>query len=313
LVVVTERLTNELNTLKKRIHLLNEFAFVFDVLNKIIKIIRNSDGKADAAAKIMKKYPAAKGRLDAEQTDAILELRLYRLAKLEINVVLNELKDKQKRARQIRKLLRDDTADTNASRRWQIVREEIQTIRDAYASDKRNRRLTVIETIDEEPEYNAEDFIVAEDCHVLITTDGWVKRQKQIVDPSKSRLRSGDTVLTCVAGSTRQTVAFFSSLSVYYTTRMTDIPASTGFGEPIQKLFKLKDGERIIATLSINPRVISDISEDPKKPELCPETHGLAATNNGFALRFGLQAFAEPSTRNGRRFARPSGDGRTDE
>ncbi len=304
--VVTERLTNELNTLEKRIHLLNGFAFVFDVLDEIIKIIRSSDGKADAAEKIMKKYPAEKGGLDAEQTDAILELRLYRLAKLEINVVLDELKAKEKRARQIRKLLKDDTADTNASGRWQIVREEIQNIRDAYASDKRNRRLTVIETIAEEPEYNAEDFIVAEDCHVLITTDGWVKRQKQIVDPGKSRLRSGDGVLACIAGSTRETVAFFSSLGVCYTTRFADIPASTGFGEPIQKLFKLKDGERIIAALSMDPRVIGDIAEDPKKPDLCPETHALAASSNGYALRFGLHSFAEPSTRSGRRFARPA-------
>jgi len=305
LEVVTERLTNELNSLEKRIHILEGFAFVFDVLDDIIKIIRNSDGKADAAGKIMKKYPAEKGGLDAEQTDAILELRLYRLAKLEINVVLNELKDKQKRARVIRKLLKEDTADTNASGRWQIVREEIQAIRDNYTKEKQSRRLTVIETIAEEPEYNAEDFIVAEDCHVMITTDGWVKRQKQIADPSKSRLRSGDHVLTCVAGSTRETIAFFSSLGVCYTARMADIPPSTGFGEPIQKLFKLKDGERIVAALSMDPRVIGDIAEDPKKPDLCPQTHAFAATSNGFALRFGLQAFAEPSTRSGRRFARP--------
>ncbi|WP_153557117.1 DNA gyrase/topoisomerase IV subunit A [Roseimaritima sediminicola] len=306
LEVVTERLTNELNTLEKRIHLLKGFAFVFDVLDDIIRIIRRSDGKADAAAKILKKYPAEKGGLDAEQTDAILELRLYRLARLEINVVLDELKAKQKRAREIRKLLKDDTADTNASGRWQIVREEIETLRDTYSSDKANRRRTVIATAAEEPEYNAEDFIVAEDCHVLITGDGWIKRQKQIVDPSKSRLRSGDSVLACIAGSTRHTLALFSSLGVCYTVRFADIPQSTGFGEPVQKLFKLKDGERIIAALSLDPRVIGDIAEDPKKPELCPETHALAVTDNGFALRFGLEGFVDPSTRSGRRFARPA-------
>jgi DNA gyrase subunit A len=89
---------------------------------------------------------------------------------------------------------------------------------------------------------------------------------------------------------------------------MIDIPASTGFGEPIQKLFKLKDGEKIVTALSLDPRSIGDISEDPKKPELCPEVHGLAVSSNGFALRFGLEPFAEPSTRSGRRFARPSKD-----
>ncbi len=85
---------------------------------------------------------------------------------------------------------------------------------------------------------------------------------------------------------------------------MIDIPASTGFGEPIQKLFKMKDGERIVAAISFDPRVIGDVTEDPKNPELCPEVHGLAATSAGFALRFGMQSFVEPSTRSGRRFAR---------
>jgi DNA gyrase subunit A len=137
----------------------------------------------------------------------------------------------------------------------------------------------------------------------MVTVDGWVKRQKQIADPSKSRLRQGDAVLACVAGNTRSTLAFFSSLGVCYTARMIDIPASTGFGEPIQKLFKFKDGERIIAALSMDPRILGDISEDPKG-QYYPATHALAASTDGYALRFGLQPFAEPSTRAGRKFAR---------
>lgn len=310
LQVVTERLINELKALEKRIHVLEGFALIFDALDEIIRIIRRSDGKADAAEKIMKRFPA-KGKsrgLDAEQTDAILELKLYRLARLEINLVLDELKEKRKRAREIKRLLAEDTKDTNSSGRWKIVREEIKSLVSQYSKDKKAGRQTLINTIEEEPEYTAEDFIVAEDCHLLITRDGWVKRQKQIADPSKSRVRQGDQVLACVAGSTRETVGFFSSLGVCYTARMIDIPASTGFGEPVQKLFKMKDGEKIIAALSFDPRVIGKIHEDPKHPDYCPETHAIAATSNGFALRFGLGAFSEPSTRTGRRYARVKGD-----
>ena len=311
LEVVTKRLENELSRLERRIHILNGFALIFDALDEIIRIIRRSDGKADSANKIMKKFPADDqgGGLDDEQTDAILELKLYRLARLEINLILDELKDKNKRARQIRKLLNEDTQDTNASGRWKIVREEIETIVTDFGKDAAGRRRTAIDTV-EEQEYSAEDFIVAEDCHVLITRDGWIKRQKQIADPSKSRLRQGDSVLACVAGSTRETLGLFSSLGVCYTTRMADIPQSTGFGEPIQKQFKMKDGEKIIAAISFDPRTIGDIKEDPKKPELCPDIHGFAASSSGFALRFGFQALAEPSTRSGRRYARVAGDAR---
>ena len=311
LEVLTRRLENELASLEKRIHILNGFALIFDALDTIIKIIRASDGKADAAEKIMKKFPPKNGRggLDAEQTDAILELKLYRLARLEINVVLDELKNKKRRARDIKKLLADDDKDYNASGRWKIIRGEIETLIKDYSKDPKNRRQTTITTVEEEPEYSAEDFIVAENCHVLITRDGWVKRQKLIADPSKSRVRQGDRVLACVAGSTRETIGFFSSKGVCYTARMVDIPASTGFGDPIQKLFKMKDGEKIIAAMSFDPRVLpGDVKEDPKNPDLCPEIHGFAAASNGYALRFGLESFVEPSTRSGRRFARVSGD-----
>ena len=308
LEVVTRRLENELATLSRRIHILNGFVTIFDALDQIIKIIRRSDGKADAAVKIMKRFPVKEGRgkntgLDAEQTEAILELKLYRLARLEINLVLEELKKKAKRAREIRKLLKDDTSNTNASGRWKIVRSEIQDILNDYCKEKEAKRRTIILSVGDEVEINAEDFILAEDCHILITKDGWVKRQKNIADPSKSRLRAGDEVLACVGGSTRHTIGFFSSLGVCYTARMADIPASTGHGDPVQKLFKLKDGEKIVSVLSFDPRVIGDIASDPED-KYYPEVHGLAASSDGFALRFGLDHLAEPSTRSGRRYAR---------
>ena len=306
LEVITRRLENELAALEKRIHLLQGFVKVFDALDTIIRIIRKSDGKADAAVKIMKRFPAAKGGLDELQTDAILELKLYRLARLEINLIQEELKNKNKRARQIRKLLKEDTTDTNNSGRWGLVRKEIEHLISEFCAGPEGKRRTVIEAVGEEVEISAEDFIVAEDCHVLITTDGWVKRQKQIADPSKSRLRGGDTVLDVIAGSTRETIGFFSSMGFCYTCRMIDIPASTGFGEPIQKLFKLKDGEKIVTAMSFDPRAIGDMNEDPKDPEVCPDIHGFAASSNGYALRFTLAGFAEPSTRSGRRFARCS-------
>jgi len=71
----------------------------------------------------------------------------------------------------------------------------------------------------------------------------------------------------------------------------------------VQKLFKLKDGERILAALSLDTRVVPDIAEREGKR---PKTYAVAATSDGYALAFGLSPFAEPSTRAGRRFARPA-------
>src|SRR5207247_10190444 len=109
LEVVAKRLGHELAALKKRIHLLEGFEKVFDALDEIIRMIRKSDGKADAAEKIMKRFA-----LDADQTDAILELKIYRLARLEILVVRTELQEQRKRAREIAALLKDEDS------RWQL-------------------------------------------------------------------------------------------------------------------------------------------------------------------------------------------------
>ena len=109
--VVTARLEHELHALKTRIHILEGFEKVFDALDEILKIVRKSDGKADAAAKIIARFD-----LDDEQADAILELKIYRLARLEILVITNELAEKRQRARQISGLLRSEQD------RWDVVR-----------------------------------------------------------------------------------------------------------------------------------------------------------------------------------------------
>ena len=300
--VVTRRLENELRALEKRLHILTGFEIVFDALDEIIKIIRKSDGKADSAKKILARF----NQLDEVQVDAILELKLYRLARLEINLIVDELKEKRKRAKEITKLLADDDSDTTSSGRWGIVRNELEEMLQVHGKGPDAKRRTIIESPTEEVEYAEEDFIVAEDCHVLVTSDGWVKRQKEIKEPGKSRIRDGDEVLACVAGSTTATLGFFSSLGTCYTARFVDIPASTGHGEPIQKLYKLKDGEKIIAVMSFDPRTLeAAIDEDPKDANACPLLHGFAATSDGYALRFGLGKFVEPSSRAGRRYARP--------
>src|SRR3954466_2190882 len=83
---------------------------------------------------------------------------------------------------------------------------------------------------------------------------------------------------------------------------MTGIPAPTDEGEPIQRFFKLKDGERIVAALSLDPRVIGNITS--KKEGEAPPVHAVAVTTDGYSMRFSLEPFVEPSTRTGRRFAR---------
>ncbi len=144
--VVTRRLRHELDALERRMHILDGFVTIFDALDAILRLIRKSDGKADAAKQIMARY-----KLDAEQTDAILELKLYRLARLEILVIQKELADKKKRAREIQKLL----GEVESRGRWGIVKQELHDIIAGYG--KADKRRTVISAVEDEPEFSAED------------------------------------------------------------------------------------------------------------------------------------------------------------
>jgi DNA gyrase subunit A len=285
--VVTKRLEHELASIKKRVHILEGFEKVFDALDEILKIVRKSEGKADAAQQIIKRFS-----LDAEQTDAILELKIYRLARLEILLIRKELEDRRRRVRQINTLLKDEDS------RWDIVRVEIEEVQKKYGDARR----TSIASDEGEAEYTAEDFIVEEDNVVLVSRDGWVKRQKEVKDVAATRVREGDAVMAVLPGSTRASVVFFSNFGVAYTSRITDIPASTGYGEPIQRFFKLKDGERIVTALSLDPRVVGNITA--AKEGDVPDVHAVAVTSDGYSMRFSLAPFVEPSTRAGRRFAR---------
>src|SRR5262247_979986 len=286
LEVVTKRLEHELAALRKRIHILDGFEKVFDALDEIIRMIRKSDGKADAAEKIMKRF-----ELDAEQTDAILELKIYRLARLEILIIRTELEEKRKRARQIGSLLRDEAS------RWKIVRTELEEMSTKYG----DKRRTLIASDSGEPEYSADDFIVEEDNVVIVSRDGWVKRQKEVKDLTTTRLREGDAVLAAFAGSTRATCVFFSNFGAAYTCRIIDVSASTGYGEPIQKQFKLKDGEKVVAAMSLDPRALGPAPAKALKEGADPADvgaiHALAVTSDGYALRFGIEPFVEVSTR----------------
>jgi len=144
----------------------------------------------------------------------------------------------------------------------------------------------------EEVEFDEEAFISDEDAHVVITRDGWVKRVREIKDPSSTRLREGDEVTAVLAGSLKSNVVFFTNFGTAYVTKFNDVPASTGYGDPVQKLFKFHDGERVVGALSLDARLSQ------------PKTL-VAVSKHGYGLRFALEPHAEVSTRAGRRYARP--------
>jgi DNA gyrase subunit A len=277
LEVVTRRLQHELEELRQRLHILAGFLKLFDNLDRAIKIIRTSSSRQDAAAKLMKEF-----RLDDVQADAVLETRLYQLARLEIEKIREEQREKRERAAEIERLLKSTKA------RWKIVEEELRAIRAKYG-DK--RRTVISEGAD--LVYDAGAYVVHEDTNVVITRDGWMKRLGEVKDPASTRVREGDAVLWVLRGNTRQNLALFSNTGNLYVMRATNIPATTGYGEPVQSFLNFKDKERIVAAAIVEPA---------EENAAATGERWLTATARGMGFFF-KPDLAE-TTKNGRRFAR---------
>src|SRR5262245_32676326 len=211
-IIVTERrFQYQLEQLKKRIHILDGFVTIFDALDETIKIIRASDGKEDAAQKIIKRF-----KLDEIQVDAILELKLYKLAKLEINVIREELDAKTAEAKRIEKILKSD------EKLLDVVRSELEEVAKEYGTPQR----TKTGGASEEMEFDADAFIVEEDANVVVTRDGWIKRVRELKDPNQTRTREGDAVTHVLPGSTKEKVIFFTNRGSAYALKINDIAAT---------------------------------------------------------------------------------------
>lgn len=287
LITVRRRFEFQLRQLRRRIHILEGFAVVFDGLDKALRIIRNSSGKADAAQKLMKVFP-----LDAEQTDAVLELQLYKISSLEINQIRAELREKRAEAKRIQEIL--------ASKRllWGVVERELKEVAEKFA----DKRRTTLGSSEEITEFDPEAYIVRENTNVVLSREGWIKRVGRLSNIESTRVREGDEVLDVVPGSTLDHVVFFSSEGIAYTLRIDQVPPSSGYGEPLSKHMRMGDGASLVAAITTDSRFTR---EDFKvKGEEQPGPYVLVATANGQVLRVPLKPFRTPSTKAGRKFCR---------
>ena len=284
---VRRRFEFQLDQLKKRIHILEGFEILFDGLDKALKLIRNSNGKADAAKKLVREFS-----LDEIQANAILELMLYKISKLEIDEIRDELSEKRAEADRIEALLR--------SRRklWKIVKDELKQLASQFA----DKRRTALGSADEVVEFDAQTYIVRENTNVVVTRDGWIKRVGRLAKLESTRVRDGDSVLAVVPGSTLDSAVILTSDGTAYTLPIDSLPPSSGYGDPLSKHVKLGDGVNVIEVLTTDPRFVPP--DTKVKRESTPAPYLLVVTARGQVLRFNFSAFRTPSTRSGRRYCR---------
>jgi DNA gyrase subunit A len=293
--IVTKRLNYDLRLLKARLHILLAFEKLYDDLDTAIKLIRRSKSREEAGEKIRKHF-----KFDDEQTKAILEMQLYRLAGLEIDRILKEKAEKTKLKKDIEAVL------GSQKKIWGLIRTELLAVKETYG-DKRKSVMKAAEDV----EFSQEDFIVHEDVTVILTRMGWVRRVKTVGE--NLRFKEGDELLALLPANTRDNIAIFSSAGKVYVTKAVDLPAGSGFGEPVQHLFKFGDGERPIMAMNLS----TVLAGSPSAPGEGEKTAGsqpqlaltggtviaLSVSAKGIGFRFDLSPFNSVTTRAGRKFA----------
>jgi DNA gyrase subunit A len=292
MVVVTRRLEHERKKLLDRLHILDALATIYDDLDRAIRIIRKAESRQDAAQGLIKAFD-----LDQVQADAILEIRLYQLAHLEISKILEERDAKRQRLKEVDALLKSPKA------RWKVIREDLERIAEKFGDRRRTRIGTA-----EELEYNAEAYIVHEETTVLLSRDGWLRRVRELKDPSSARLREGDALQAVLPGTSRDHLVLYSSHGSVYVLRVADVPATTGYGEPVQSLLKFGDGERVVAAQLKRDAAAAAPSPSSAQGSLFAPAPGgtpatiIVATARGFGFR--ATPDLSETTRAGRRVAR---------
>ena len=234
--VTHKRLAFERKQLLERIHILEGLVLIYDALDEALKIVRKSDGRSDAAEKLRVRF-----KLTEIQAFAVVDMRIYQLSRTNIEEIRAELGIKEKRVKEIDNILKSKAAIE------EIVRTDLEAIAEKYG-DKRRSKL-IKDNID--IEFDETQYVVQEDVHAIITTDGWVKRIRRTNDLSSTRMREGDAMLSAHALTTLDSIALFTNFGSLFVLKVSDLPASSGYGTPIQKLLKFKDGERIVASFGL--------------------------------------------------------------
>ena len=245
--VIIRRTKYELSQAEKKVHILEGYKIAIDNIDDIIQIIKTSKSDDEAKQRLLDKY-----KLDAIQSEAILELKLRRLTALEREKIENDLKELLKTIERLRAILADEKLVLN------IIKEEMLDIKDRYADERRSAiDMTAIDYIEDEA------LIPREKIVVMLTNNGYIKRTT--TDTFKTQNRGGvgikgistneeDFVNHIISLSTHDYILFFTNKGKTYRLKGYEIPefSRQAKGLPIVNLIPVDKGETVNSVININ-------------------------------------------------------------
>lgn len=245
--VIIRRTQFELDKAEKRVHILEGYQIVFDNIDEVIKIIKESKADGEAKLKLMERFG-----LTEAQTDNILEMKLRRLTGLEREKIEEELNALKLEIERLRGILADNNKVLG------IIKDEMTEIKNKYGDERRTKiDMTAVDYIEDE------SLIPEENILVVLTNKGYIKRTTS--DTFKSQNRGGvgikgmttndeDFVEHMINLSTHDYILFFTDKGKVYRLKGYEIPefSRQSKGIPIVNLLQVEKDERVNAVIQIN-------------------------------------------------------------
>jgi len=245
--VIIRRTQFELDKAEKRVHILEGYKIVFDNLDEVIKIIKESKADGEAKSKLMERFG-----LTEAQTDNILEMKLRRLTGLEREKIEEELNTLRIEIERLRGILADNNMVLG------IIKDEMNEIKNKYGDERRTKiDMTAVDYIEDE------SLIPEENILVVLTNKGYIKRTTS--DTFKSQNRGGvgikgmstndeDFVEHMINLSTHDYILFFTDKGKVYRLKGYEIPefSRQSKGIPIVNLLQVEKDERVNAVIQIS-------------------------------------------------------------
>ena len=229
---VKRKLEHRLDQVNDRLHILEGLLTIFVDLDKVIKIIRNSDEPKKELIKAFK--------LSEIQANAILEIRLRQLAKLEQLKIENERNELVNEQDDIEKILK------SKSRLKTLIKNELNEIKELFGEE---RKSPIINSTNAKI-FSEEETIVTEPITVVLSKAGWVRSAKgHDIDPNTLSYRGDDSLQDFARGRSNQLAVFLDSNGKAYSIQSHSLPSARGMGEPITGRLNADSGVQFISSV----------------------------------------------------------------
>ena len=268
-IVLQRRTQHRLEKILARLEILSGYLIAFLNLDEIIRIIREEE---EPKAVMMKEF-----NLTDNQAEAILNMKLRSLRKLEETEIKSEFDELSDERKTLEELLADE------SKRWQALAEEIKAIKEKFGKKTAlGRRRTEFAEVPADIDMPIEVLVEKEPITIILSEKGWIRALKGHVNlDDEFKFKDDDALRFAIHAQTTDKIILLDTSGKFFTIQGSDVPSGRGFGQPVRLMIDLSNNDNITSMFVFEPKASYVLASDTGHGFVVDENHILAQTRNG--------------------------------